>query len=417
MGERKRLCIVDPSFTLDSPTMKHLVYAVPFLIDAGWLVTVIAENIESDLPVDFERLQPRVKIPIIGSFDFCSRAQKRVRDFRARYPEAVVLGTPATPYNADVTTVHFLQHIWLRAARKVPGMDWREYTWLLVARIEAHRAAKAFRSNRHTMWLPVSESIARELQKVTANPEKAHVLPNSYDESRFNLGAADRLRRRKRTELNFGSKDFVFAFLSQGHHRRKGFWVAVEAIASLRKNKRDYVLHFLVMGGSPSTLDRLKRTLSHQIDDWPDWIHFTGMVKYPEEYLAAADAFLFPSYFEAFCLAEIEAAALGLPLLLTPHHGAEMILDHGRNGLKIDWQPANLSNQLRDLLAGVSPLGVIDPVSLRPRNFRPGVGRALNRSEYSSALLAFLETAYEDRASRRGRNERRGKGKRVRIFG
>ena len=397
MGERKRLCIVDPSFTLDSPTMKHLVYAVPFLIDAGWLVTVIAENIESDLPVDFERVELRIKIPIIGSFDFRARVQKRVRDFRVRYPEAVILGTPATPYNADVTAVHFLQHIWLHEARKVPGMDWREYAWLLVAKIETRRAAKDFRSNFRATWLPVSESIARELREVIASPERAHVLPNSYDESRFNLDVTGRLRRRKRAELNFGSRDFVFAFLSQGHHRRKGFWVAVEAIASLRKNRPDYLLHFLVIGGAPSTLERLKRTLSRQIEDWPDWIHFTGMVKCPEEYLAAADAFLFPSYFEAFCLAEIEAAALGLPLLLTPHYGAEMILDHGRNGLRIDWQPSNLSNQLRDFLAGVSPLGAIDPVSLRPRNFRPDLGRALNRSEYSSALLAFLETAYEER--------------------
>ncbi|MBV8226419.1 MAG: glycosyltransferase family 4 protein, partial [Verrucomicrobia bacterium] len=299
MGEIKRLCIVDPGFTLDSPTMKHLVYAVPFLIDAGWLVTVIAENIESALPVEFQRLEPRVKIPVIGNFDFCGRVEKTVRDFRVRYPEAVVLGTPAMPYNADVTAVHFLQHIWLREAQKVPGMDWRECAWLLIAKIEARRAAKDFRSNRHTIWLPVSESIAKDLREVVANPEKAHVLPNSYDESRFNLDAAGRLRSRKRVELNFGFKDFVFAFLCQGHHRRKGFWVAVEAIARLRKINSPYTSHFLVIGGAPSTLDRLKRTLSRQIDDWPDWIHFTGMVKCPEEYLAAADGLLFPSYFEA----------------------------------------------------------------------------------------------------------------------
>jgi glycosyltransferase involved in cell wall biosynthesis len=397
MGERKHLCIVDPSFTLDSPTTKHLVYAVPFLIDAGWSVTVIAENIESDLPVDFERIEPRTKIPIIGGFDFCNRVQKRVHDFRIRYPEAIILGTPATPYNADVTAVHFLQHIWLREAQKVPGMDWRERTWLSIAKIDARRAAKDFRSNRGALWLPVSESIAKELQKVIGNSERAHVLPNSYDESRFNLDTAHRLRRGKRAELNFGSKDFVFAFVSQGHHRRKGFWLAVEAVGGLRKNSPAYVPRFLVIGGRPATLDRLKQTLCRQIDDWSDWIHFTGMVKCPEEYLAAADAFLFPSYFEAFCLAEIEAAALGLPLLLTPHHGAEMILDHGRNGLQIDWQPANLSNQLREFLTGVSPLGAIDPVSLRPKNFRPDVGRALNRNEYSSALLTFLETAHEER--------------------
>src|ERR1700757_5095583 len=119
----KRLCIVDPSFSVDSPTMKHLVYAIPFLIDAGWLVTVIAEKIESDLPVEFQRLEPRTKIPVVGNFDFCRRVRKSVCDLRVRYPQAIIVGTPAMPYGAHLGTVHFLQHLWLRIARNIPGMD------------------------------------------------------------------------------------------------------------------------------------------------------------------------------------------------------------------------------------------------------------------------------------------------------
>jgi glycosyltransferase involved in cell wall biosynthesis len=394
----KHLCIVDPVFTLESPSMKHLVYAVPNLIAAGWRITAIAEKIEPNLPVESWRIeQPRIRIPTVGRIGSFNCVQKCVYDFRVRHPEAIIFGTPAMPYNADVTAVHFLQHIWLREARKVRGMDLRERTWLLVAKTLARRAAKDFCSNRRAIWLSVSESIAAELRKVIARPERVYVLPNSYDESRFNLEAANRLRGHKRTEFNFGANEFVFAFLSQGHHRRKGFWIAVEAIARLRKKKPAYNPHFLVIGGATSTLSRLKQMLSRQIHDWSDWIHFTGMAQRPEEYLAAADAFLFPSYFEAFCLAEIEAAALGLPLLLTPHYGAEMILEHGRNGLTIDWDPSVLSNQLLDFLTGASPLGAIDPISLRLRNFKPDVGRALNRNQYSSALLEFLEAAYEER--------------------
>jgi glycosyltransferase involved in cell wall biosynthesis len=395
----KHLCIVDPVFTLESPTMKHLVYAVPDLIAMGWRVTVISEKIEPNVPVEAWPLaQPRLRIPIVGGI-VSSSLQKSVHNFRANHPEAIILGTPAMPYNADVTAVHFLQHVWLREARKVRGMDLRERTWLLLAKTLARRAAKDFSSNRRTIWLPVSESIAGELRKVVACPERVYVLPNSYDESRFNLKAASRLRSHKRTELNFGANDFVFAFLSQGHHRRKGFWIAIEAIARLRKEKPAYNSHFLVIGGVPSTLTRLKQSLSEQIPDWSDWIHFSGMAERPEEYLAAADAFLFPSYFEAFCLAEIEAAATGLPLLLTPHYGVEMILDHGRNGLTVGWQPSVLANQLLDFLTGASALGTIDPITLRPRNFEPSIGRALSRSEYGSALLAFLEAAYQDKTS------------------
>lgn len=402
MTRTKHLCIVDPSFNLDSPTMKHLVHAVPALIEAGWQVTAIAENIEPNLPVEFQRLPPRMQVPIVGGVGPFAQVQKSVRDFRLRYPEAIIFGTPAMPYQADVSAVHFLQHIWLREARKVSGMEWRERAWLVLARMTAQRAAKDFSSNHSAIWLPVSVSIARELQAVVARPDRVYVLPNSYDESRFNLATADRFRRHKRAEQNFGANDFVFAFLSQGHHRRKGFWVAVEAMVQLRKKKPLYDPHFLVIGGLPATVHRLKLKLTRQVEDWRDWIHFIGMVERPEEYLAAADAFLFPSYFEAFCLAEIEAAAMGLPLLLTPHHGAEMILEPGRNGLTVPWQPPELANQLLALLSGVSPLGPVDPVSLRPRNFRPDVGRALNRNEYSSALLAFLETAYAERVGMLG---------------
>jgi glycosyltransferase involved in cell wall biosynthesis len=394
----KHLCIVDPVFTLESPTMKHLVYAVPALIAAGWQITVIAEKIESNLPVEVWPLrQPRIRLPMIGGFGSFRGVQESVQNFRANYPEAIIFGTPAMPYNTDLTAVHFLQHVWLREARKVRGMDLRERTWLVLAKILARRAAKDFSSNRRTIWLPVSESIAAELRRVVACPERVFVLPNSYDESRFNLKTAGRLRGHKRTELNFGANDFVFAFLSQGHHRRKGFWIAIEAIARLRKEQPAYNPHFLVIGGVPSTLTRLKESLSQQIPDWGDWIHFSGMAERPEEYLAAADAFLFPSYFEAFCLAEIEAAAIGLPLLLTPHYGVEMLLEQGRNGLTIDWEPSVLSNQLLDFLTGASALGTIDPITLRPRNFEPSIGRALNRSEYGSALLGFLEAVHEDK--------------------
>jgi len=400
MTGTKRLCIVDPSFNLDSPTMKHVVHAVPALIEAGWRVTVIAENIESNLPVEFQRLKPQTRIPILGSIGLAGRVQKSVRDFRVRYPEAIIFGTPAMPYNADVSAVHFLQHVWLREARKVSGMDWRERAWLMLARMSARRAGKDFSANRSAIWLPVSESIANELREAVACPERVYLLANSYDEARFNLDIADRLRDLKRAELNFGTKEFAFAFLSQGHHRRKGFWVAIEALACLRKKKPPYDPHFLVIGGLPATLNRIKQSLSYQVPDWRDWIHFVGMVERPEEYLAAADAFLFPSYFEAFCLAEIESAAIGLPLLLTPHYGSEMILEHGRNGLAIGWHPQDLSNQLFEFITGASPLGPIDPDRLRPQNFKPDVGRALNRSQYSSALLEFLETAYEERAGR-----------------
>jgi glycosyltransferase involved in cell wall biosynthesis len=396
----RQLCIVDPSFTLESPSMKHLVYAVPALIREGWKIAVIAERIEAHLPVEFLPLKPRKRNPLFRTFELFALMQKNVREFRIRHPEAIMFGTPGLPYDADVSAVHFLNHVWLRQAKKIPTMSLRERTKLIFSRLYDWRTAKDFRSSITALWLPVSESIANELQKVVAHPERIRLLANSYDETRFNSGARDRFRRVRRAALGFDTKDFVFVFLSQGHHRRKGFWLAIQALAQLRRSIHSLPFRpaLLVIGGSPETLGRLTRELSRMTPDWSDWIFFTGMVERPEENLAAADAFLFPSFFEAFCLAEIEAAAMQLPLLLTAHYGSEMILEHGRNGLEISFNVSVMAQQLFDFLSGSSRLGPIDSGNLRPRNFRPSVGRALTRQQYGARLINLLDAVSQTKA-------------------
>jgi glycosyltransferase involved in cell wall biosynthesis len=400
--DSKQLCIVDSGFVLDSPSMKHLIYSVPALEREGWQITVIAERIEPNLNVKFCPLRLTSRIPLLRSIEFSRLVERSVRDFRAAHPTGIIFGTLGLPFGADITAVHFLHHVWLREAKRISGMNPRERVGLWYSRMQRWRIAKAFKSELTSLWLPVSEAIADELRKVVIHPDRVHVLPNSYDESRFNPNNRDRLRVRKRVELNFGPKDFVFVFLSQGHYRRKGFWVAVEALDRLRRRteRRSFSIRLLVVGGVPRTLARLKKALSQKIPTWPDWISFTGMINRPEEALAAADAFLFPSFFEAFCLAEIEAAAIGLPLLLTKHHGSEMILEPGRNGLIVDAEPSILSRQIGDFLVGYSELGTIDPLSLRPGNFRFSIGRALTKAGYGAALLEILEGAYRAKLSR-----------------
>ena len=103
---------------------------------------------------------------------------------------------------------------------------------------------------------------------------------------------------------------------------------------------------------------------------------FAGMQEEVEKYYAAGDAFIFPSYFEAFCLAEIEAAACGLPLLLTPHHGSEMILQDGVNGRLLSFDPKLMGGQIVEFLENGLP------------NFQPGAGRGLTKNEFAIALGA-----------------------------
>ena len=75
------------------------------------------------------------------------------------------------------------------------------------------------------------------------------------------------------------------------------------------------------------------------------------MVPDVEKYFAAgADAFLFPSYSEAFALVEVEAAACGLPLFLTRHHGSEMIFEENVNGRYVEFDAAKIADVLREFV-------------------------------------------------------------------
>ena len=103
-----------------------------------------------------------------------------------------------------------------------------------------------------------------------------------------------------------------------------------------------------MVGGSPERLAALQAELGQK----HNWITFTGMVSDVERYLAAADALLFPSYSEAFALVEIEAAACGLPLFLTPHHGSEMILEDQVNGRQIPFDAGGIASVLSEFVDG-----------------------------------------------------------------
>jgi glycosyltransferase involved in cell wall biosynthesis len=123
----------------------------------------------------------------------------------------------------------------------------------------------------------------------------------------------------------------------------------------------------------------LKEKASADFPGSGEWITFVGMQKEVEKFYAASDAFIFPSYFEAFCLAEIEAATCGLPLLLTPHHGSEMILRDGVNGRVLSFDPKIMGGQIVEFLEKGLP------------DFQPSAGRGLSKSEFASALCAVYE--------------------------
>jgi len=64
---------------------------------------------------------------------------------------------------------------------------------------------------------------------------------------------------------------------------------------------------------------------------------------------ASADAFVFPTAYEAFPLSMLEAAASGVPLLVTRVSGAEDLLLDGVNGWFITRNAGDIAQHLNQL--------------------------------------------------------------------
>jgi len=341
-----RLLIVDPEVTERSPSLRSLLLVRPLLEQRGITYEFLSQKCELPGKNVWHRV-PGGSLPLLPRlwvFLFYVHLIGRAKD-KPDVP-TVVYTTDGLCLWADILTFHYFNPAWLRIERMIPRQGWRDYATLLRSWQGWLQDMLQLRFGRWKFLNAVSPSILDEIRPwVRDRSCNLNVLPNVISAARFNK--EDRLARRitARTTLGYGTEDKVFLFISQGHHRRKGFWLAVEALALVRKSGfADARFH--VVGGFPKTLERLKKRLNQKFPGWQDWICFFGMVSKPEDHFAAADALLLPSYFEAFSLVEIEAAAMGLPLLLTPHHGSEMILKDGVNGLVLPFDAAGIAEIL-----------------------------------------------------------------------
>jgi UDP-glucose:(heptosyl)LPS alpha-1,3-glucosyltransferase len=124
-----------------------------------------------------------------------------------------------------------------------------------------------------------------------------------------------------------------------GDWRRKGVDVAIEALALAP------AWHLVVVGrGDPRPFQAIARTR-----DVGDRLHFAGARGDPAPFYAGADAFVLPSAYEAFPLVLLEAAAAGLPLVVTPVNGARELVEDGRNGWLIRRSPEAVAERLNQL--------------------------------------------------------------------
>jgi glycosyltransferase involved in cell wall biosynthesis len=307
------------------------------LLTRGHPVTVIAR--QCALPAHPLLRSIRVRAPrrpfSLAYPAFAVLASLAVR----RWRDGVLHTTGALVLNrADVSTVHFCHH-GFRAAGGTTRMSRSTASYRLNARLAEWMSLAAerfcYRRTRTRRLVTVSGGVARELEEhLSVAPASVTVIPNGVDADEFAPDPQARAETRERLGI---SRDDLVAIFVGGEWERKGLRVAIEGVA------RADGWRLLVVGAGDV---RSHRQIAEQ-HGASARIHFVGPSTEPARYYAAADVFLLPSSYEAFPLVSLEAAASGLPLLISRVSGAEELVTDGRNGWLVDRDADEIADRLR----------------------------------------------------------------------
>ena len=145
---------------------------------------------------------------------------------------------------------------------------------------------------------------------------------SGVDTERFCPDAA--ARSEIRSSLGLAESDLVFVYLGR-IRRDKGVFELLEAFHNVQKGNVGSKL--LLVGPSEGA----------ELDGVPmdNVVQVSEFVNDPERYLAAADVFCLPSHREGFGTAVLEAAACGLPSVVSDIYGLEDTVRDGQTGLVV----------------------------------------------------------------------------------
>jgi glycosyltransferase involved in cell wall biosynthesis len=201
-----------------------------------------------------------------------------------------------------------------------------------------------------TATVAVSASLRERCSDLGIPVDRMRVLgPGAFVgvdlERRARLGNDAEVRGRRRAELGIPLPTLLVGFVGR-LHRDKGIVELLDAIALLRQ---DGAATELVLVGPDEGVDALPvRTRALMA---AEWVHRTGAVADPSEYVAAIDALCLPSHREGLGTVLLEAMATGVPVVATRATGIVDVVVHEQTGLLADvGDAAGIAEQLRRVL-------------------------------------------------------------------
>ncbi len=159
-------------------------------------------------------------------------------------------------------------------------------------------------------------------------PDRIHVVYNGIDPVCRDEGDKELQRQKLAREFSL-ENELRLLYVGSGF-RRKGVPAAIAAAARLEQPFR----LFIVGKGNQSSYRRLAQRLGII-----DRVVFTGPRTDVELFYQGCDVFIFPTLYDPFSNATLEAMAHGLPVITTRYNGVSELICSGENGFVVQDPP------------------------------------------------------------------------------
>jgi glycosyltransferase involved in cell wall biosynthesis len=292
------------------------------LLERGRHVTAIARSCEvPDHELLTKVLVPGPPSPFPVAYPWFAMAGAAAL---ARHGRGIVHAAGAiVPVPIDVTTIHFCHHAFAtlrgpsRASRDVPAYRFNARVSNAMSRAGERLC---YRPERVRAVIAISGGVRREVERQFPRLRaKVRTIPHGVDAQRFRADPDRRVVVRRQLGID---EDALVAIFVGGDWPRKGLEHAISAVAAASP------WNLLVVGeGDQAAYRRLAEDAGAG-----GRVHFLGTSTDTSAQFSAADAFVLPTSYETFSLATYEAAASGLPMLVTEVSGPDELIADGVNG-------------------------------------------------------------------------------------
>jgi glycosyltransferase involved in cell wall biosynthesis len=173
----------------------------------------------------------------------------------------------------------------------------------------------------------------RDLEAIGVKREKIQVVPHGIDTNVFNP-SAKKFRKSFRAE-HMLSNEVVGAFIGKAT-TFKGINYLLDSLEIVMKKKKIKMLFMLSKShasGYRAFVDRISSSPS--LREGCIVVHPVSNPSYVAKLIASSDFVVMPSLTEGFGFAAAEAAAVGVPVIVTKGTSLEEIIEHGKHGLHV----------------------------------------------------------------------------------